>query len=426
MASTVSRPASPPPSARVGLLGGVLALPEAALAGTAAYLVMLTVAAHRARRTATADARSNTDQLRFVILIPAHNEERLIRRTLDAVATLDYPPDRFAVHVVADNCSDGTVAIVRSSSVAEVHERTAPDDGGKGPALQWLLGRLWARGDDHDAVVIIDADTTVSPNFLTAMDARIRAGAPVVQGYYAVREPEATDVTALRAAALAARHYLRPLGRTALGGSSGLHGNGMAFATPVLRDREWTRHLTEDIELQLDLLLDGTKVAFAPEAVVEAEMPTTFEASRSQHERWERGRLQLTRRYVPALLRRSVRGGPAGRFAYLDAAIDQLVPPFSVLAALTVGAGGLALVAAARRPHRRAHLVVVAGVAAAEALYVLSALRMVDAPPAVYRSLASAPRAAAWKIGLWLRVLLGQRRVEWVRTTRNDEQAAVA
>jgi cellulose synthase/poly-beta-1,6-N-acetylglucosamine synthase-like glycosyltransferase len=402
-------------------------VPEAVLAATAAYLLILTTAAYCARRTTRPARPSGTDQLRFVVLIPAHNEERLIGRTLDAVASLDYPPDRFSVHVVADNCSDGTVAIVRSSSIAEVHERRAPDDGGKGPALQWLLRRLWERGDDHDAVVVIDADTTVSPSFLTAMDARLRAGATVVQGYYAVRDPESSTVTAFRAAALAARHYLRPLGRTALGGSSGLHGNGMAFAAFVLKNREWTRHLTEDIELQLELLLEGTKVAFAPDAVVEAEMPATLQASQSQHERWERGRIELTTRYVPALVRRAVRGGPAGRFAYLDAAIDQLVPPFSVLGALTAGAGAMALLrATTRRPRATAHLLVVAGVAAAEAGYVLSALRMVDAPPAVYRSLASAPRAMAWKIGLWLRVVSGQRRVAWVRTARNDEQAAVA
>jgi cellulose synthase/poly-beta-1,6-N-acetylglucosamine synthase-like glycosyltransferase len=404
-------------------------VPELVLVGTAAYLTALTVAARRAARTrAAAGTRSFSEQLRFVVLIPAHNEGRLIGRTLDSLAALQYPSDRYSVHVVADNCTDSTVAIVRTSPVAEVHERSAPDDGGKGPALQWLLERLWARGDDHDAVVIIDADTTVDPKFLSAMDASLRAGATVVQGYYAVREPESSTATALRAAALAARHYVRPLGRTALGGSSGLHGNGMAFAAPVLKGREWTRHLTEDIELQLDLLLDGTKVAFAPDAVVEAEMPTSLAASRTQHERWERGRAELTGRYVPALLRAAVRGGPAGRFAYLDAAMDQLLPPFSVLGAVTAGAGAIALIGATASRSRRAtaHLVVVAGVAAAEAAYVLSALRMTDAPPAVYRSLASAPRAAAWKIGLWLRVLSGQRRVTWIRTTRNDDQAAVA
>src|SRR5262249_20165534 len=153
------------------------------------------------------------------------------------------------------------------------------------------------------------------------------------QSYYAVRDAEQSATTAFRAAALAVRHYLRPLGRTALGGSAGLHGNGMVFRRHVLLQHGWSNHLTEDIELQLELLLQGTRVAFARDAVVEAEMPATLEASRSQPERWERGRLEMTRRFLPALVRNAVTG--RDRIACLDAAVDQLLPPFSVTVAAT-------------------------------------------------------------------------------------------
>ena len=123
-----------------------------------------------------------------------------------------------------------------------------------------------------------------------------------MQGQYRVRDPGASTAAALRSAALALRHHLRPLGRTALGGSCGLFGNGMAFRAEVLRARAWTDHLTEDIELQMELLLEGVLVAYAPDAVVEAEMPTTLEGARTQNERWERGRIELARRYVPRLV----------------------------------------------------------------------------------------------------------------------------
>ena len=63
-------------------------------------------------------------------------------------------------------------------------------------------------------------------------------------------------------------------------------------------------HLTEDIELHMELLLTGERVSFAADAVLAAEMPATLGASRSQQERWERGRLEMARRYVPRLLRR--------------------------------------------------------------------------------------------------------------------------
>lgn len=409
-------------AARV-LVGAAVAAPTAASLAVAGYLGVVTAAAWRAvargeHRTVLPPAPSH----RFVVLVPAHDEERLIGSSLDSLAALDYPAWLFSVHVVCDNCTDATAAIVRGRG-AEAHERVAPDDPGKGPALGWLLQRLWDRGEAHDAVVVIDADTTVSPNLLRVADARLAAGASVVQAHYAVREAEASPTTAFRAAALSVRHYLRPLGRTHLGGSTGLYGNGMVFAAAVLRTRSFSSHLTEDIELGLDLLLDGTTVAFAPDAVVEAEMPTSVEASQTQHERWERGRLEMARRYVPRLVRRAVTGGPAGRVAYADAAVDQLLPPFSLVAAGAVGATALAALAALVAPGRRSRRRLLAAVAACgvQAAYVLSGLRLVDAPAAVYRSLAQAPKLVLWKVGLWFRVLRRPDGVAWVRTARNDD-----
>lgn len=409
-------------SRSVGLGGRVATI---ALGLTVGYLDALTLAAWMTNRRR--ERPRNQARCRFLVLVPAHDEERLVGSTLEALSTLDYPADHYAVHVVADNCADRTVEIVRSHGV-EVHERIAPGEGGKGPALQWLLQRLWARGDPHDAVVIVDADTIVRPGFLSVAAAALADGAQVVQGYYAVRDADVSSTAAFRAAALAARHYLRPLGRTSLGGSCGLFGNGMVFAADVLRDRTWSRHLTEDNELQLDLLIDGTKVAFAPTAVVEAEMPHTLEAARSQNERWERGRLDLVRRYVPTLVRLTLTGGPAGRAAYVDAAADQLVPPFSVVVTSTALYGSAAalwlLVAPGPRPRRFA--AVAALLAAGETVHVVAALRMVKAPAAVYRSLLTAPRHVAWKTGVWAKMLVRGDDVAWVRTVRNEPEAAAS
>ena len=275
--------------------------------------------------------------------------------------------------------------------------------------------------------MIVDADTTVDPAFLAVMDATLSAGAPVVQAYYAVHEPTSTTA-AFRSAALAARHYLRPLGRNHVGGSSGLFGNGMVFAAEVLDRHEWTNHLTEDIELQLELLLAGTRVRFAPDAVVAAEMPATIEASTSQHERWERGRMDMARRFLGPLLRGALSGGPAGRVAYLDAAADQLVPPFSIVVLATVGWGAVAVVrtlagtgsTAAKRD------LVAAGAASARCRRRTSCRHCASsaAPASTYRSLAAAPRLVLWKLGLWTKVLRRGEAVTWTRTKRNAETPA--
>lgn len=388
------------------------------------YLGLLTVAGASSSRRRRPPDRS-VPVHRFVVLVPAHDEQPSIGATLASLRAVDYPGDLFAVHVVADNCTDGTADIVRHNGF-EAHERTDRAHPGKGPALQWLLERLGDRGDQFDAVAFVDADTTMDPAFLRVMDGHLTEGARVVQGHYAVRDEGSSPVVAFRSAALAARTFLRPLGRTAIGGSAGLHGNGMVFRREQLADRRWSDHLTEDVELHLDLLIDGTLVSFAPAARVEAEMPDTLASSRAQHERWERGRLELARRYVPGLIHRAVAGGPSGRVAYADAALDQLVPPLSVTVFATSGwlaAAGLRALTR-RTPGTRRDLGLALAASLGQAAHVLFALRLVHAPASTYRALSQAPRMIIWKLGLWLRVLARPNGVTWTRTARNAPNTA--
>jgi cellulose synthase/poly-beta-1,6-N-acetylglucosamine synthase-like glycosyltransferase len=401
---------------------------DLSVAAPAAYLLVLTGAAWRAhrRRRRPGDPAPMTPAPpthRIVVLVPAHNEEQMIGATLDSLAGLDYPQHQHAVHVVADNCTDRTVEIARERGV-HVFDRVDADNRGKGPALQWAIERLTEAGDRFDAVVVIDADSTMSAGFLRAIDARLTHGAVAVQGYYAVRDPESAPAVALRYAALALRHYLRPLGRTELGASSGLYGNGMAFRAEVSRAHAWTAHLTEDIELQMELLLAGHVIAYEPDAVVEAEMPSTLEAAASQNARWERGRLEMARRYIPLLLRRSLGGrGRGGAVACADAAMDLAVPPLSVLAAASVvaTAASLATHARWRSGLSRTAAVLATGSSVALAAHVASGLRMVGAPPEVTRALLQAPQVVLWKLRLWVSSIVSPDRATWTRTRRNLE-----
>jgi 1,2-diacylglycerol 3-beta-glucosyltransferase len=402
---------------------GVLAAGTSAVAVTATYLMVLTIAA-RGRRRGEPVATGAGGRTKFVVLIPAHDEEVVIGQALEALARLDYRADGYAVHVVADNCDDRTADIVRSYGVC-IHERFDRERPGKGPALNWLLERLVRAGERFDAVVIIDADTSVHPAFLHHMDDAIGRGARAAQGYYGVRDPGTSTSAGLRYAALACRHHLRPLGRTRLGGSSGLYGNGMVFDAALMQGRQWSGHLIEDAEFQMELLLEGHKVSYVPDASVEAEMPDSLADSVSQNQRWELGRMQLARHYVPILIRRAVTGERSMRAAHVDAVFDHLVPPLSVVAALNGACtAGTLLAAVVGRRHRYRWLFagnVLSGVMIIG--HVVTGLRSVGAPKTVYRSLRSAPRLAVWKVGLWLRVLVRDDDVTWVRTSRNRSSA---
>jgi len=422
-------------SVLVSILQVIVLVFEALLAVLVAYLLLLTAAAVIGARRFKPSARraqpAGAPRTRFLILVPAHNEEKLLPDLLVNLRALDYPEKRYQIHVVADNCTDQTAELARQGG-AVVHERTNLELRGKGYALQWLLERIWKAAIPYDAVVILDADSIISPNFLRVMDGRLARGERAIQCYYAVRDPDRSWSVALRYAALAVLHYLRPLGRMALGGSVGLKGNGMVFAAGIVRRYPWSASLTEDIEYHMALVLGGERVTFAHDAVVWAEMPGTLADSQSQNVRWERGRLEMVRGYVPKLLAAAWRAVRAknGRRAYLlfDAAMEQIIPPFSILVGASVlglllafALGGAAALAApgAAGGLMWAGVGLGLGLLLAQAIYTIAGLLLAAAPRRVYLALLAAPVLVVWKIWLYVRVLLGLDRQGWVRTKRN-------
>jgi 1,2-diacylglycerol 3-beta-glucosyltransferase len=399
-----------------------------------AYLLLLTVAACLSRKRQLKPPLSAAH--RILLLIPAHNEAILLPSTLTNLRQLDYPAELYEVHVVADNCSDNTAELARAGG-AFVHERFNDTLKGKGCALEWLLKRLWAADTPHDAVVILDADSIVSPNFLRDMDLQLAAGARAVQAYYAVRDPCSSPVVGLRCIALAALHYLRPLGRMLLGGSAGLKGNGMLFRAELLHQHEWTAHHTEDIEFHMSLIAAGERVLFAPDAVVWAEMPTTLAGSRTQNERWERGRVEMLRRYVPRLLRDASRalGHGEWRRAYLnfDAAMEHLIPPFTVLVVVSVllSAAATLLFALSFWPVPSARSLAAVNMLLAlflvlgQTVYLGVGLHLARLPKTIYKAFLHAPRFMLWKLALYSGVLTGRHQKGWIRTARDEEKSTM-
>src|SRR2546430_6026638 len=144
------------------LIIGAAALP---VSFASAYLLLLTLFSRRIERPA-----SRAPHLRFAIVVPAHNEEAGIAATVANLLSVDYPRDAFSVVVVADNCTDGTAARAEAAG-ARVLVRHDDERRGKGYALLHAFDLLCQpRSRDGadvsaevDAVVVVDADTVVSP-----------------------------------------------------------------------------------------------------------------------------------------------------------------------------------------------------------------------------------------------------------------------
>jgi cellulose synthase/poly-beta-1,6-N-acetylglucosamine synthase-like glycosyltransferase len=368
----------------------------------------------------------------FTILIPAHNEEFLLPDLLESLQNLDYPKTNYSVHVIADNCTDQTEIVARAFDVV-VHKREDKENIGKGYALQWALDRIWQSKSLPDAVLIIDADSIVSRSFLQVMSVRLAKGEHIIQAYYTVRDPDQSWSTSLRYAAFAVLHYLRPQGRMFLGGSVGLKGNGMVFKREVIQTLKWSNSVTEDIEFHMILLLQGYRVAFAPDAVIWGEMPGSLADSQSQHTRWEKGRLDMARIYIPKLVTAFFKALRKREFRYsfqlFDAVMEHIIPPLSILASLVL-MGFLAslsiFILQTAQPLgwsqflSRLNVIISAGLILGLLVYLIIGLLLVKAPKKVYFSFAYAPILVGWKVLNYVRVLFRREQLTWVRTKRNE------
>jgi hypothetical protein len=393
------------------LIGVALLGLEAALTASSGYLLGLLVAARGSTRTpAVPPAGDAGRELRLVVLVPAHDEAGGIEATLESLAGCEYPLDARRVVVVADNCTDETAAL-SSHAGAEVWERTDPVRRGKGHALAWALQRLFGEEDGFDAVAMVDADCLVSPNMLSAIDRRLRAGAGAVQVDYVAGNPGASHVSALRFAAFALTDTVRFLGKERLGLSCGLVGTGMAFTRELLRRAPWTATgLVEDSEYHMRLVLAGERAEFVAEASVSQAVPTSLRASSEQQARWERGRLELIRRWSPRLLAAGLAKHDVVR---LHAGLECLLPPQSLIAI-----GNLASAVAGFLLGSRRLLALSSLGLGAQLAFVLGGLRLVRAPAHVYRALLFAPMLIASKLALYARFLSGRGPDSWVRTER--------
>lgn len=379
-----------------------------------AYQVVLGIAAAYIKQKKNVVAQKYR---KFAVVIPAHNEEKMIAKTIYSFMNIDYPQKLFDIIVIADNCNDNTAQIA-SELGAQVLVRFDDTKKGKGYALRWGFDQIVTSDSQYDAVVVIDSDSLVSGNYLNVLNYYLEQGSRVIQSSDLVLpQPDNWSIEATRIGFLLF-NYIKPLGRKYLGFHAGLRGNGMCFSTDVLRETPWQAwSLTEDVEYGLILILNGYQIDFAPEATVWAQMPVHSANAESQRTRWEHGRYQITKQYAPKFLKLAITNRS---LVYFDLFIDLITPPFvnlmlfvSMMMVLTFM---LMLLSITGSIHFGLwFLMLLLGI-----FYLFYGLRTAGADSTLYKSLLYIPRYIFWKIKVWLRSAITRRELNWIRTTRDN------
>ena len=275
----------------------------------------------------------------ITVLIPAHNEEKVIGRTLTALISQLTAKDQLVV--IADNCTDQTAKLSRQLG-ATVIERNDLLNLGKGYALD--CGLRFIESNPPQVVTIVDADCIVQPDSINQIALEVmRTGRPVQAVYLMESAATSSSHNLISALAFKIKNLVRPTGLARMNLSCLLTGTGMAFPWTVISQVSLASgNIVEDMQLSIDLALTGNSPKFCPQAKVLGILPQKEQAANSQKKRWTHGHLKTILTQCPKLVKESI---VQRRFDLFAIALDLFILPLSLLVMIWLVAmiGGLIL-----------------------------------------------------------------------------------
>ncbi|MCC7409900.1 MAG: glycosyltransferase [Phycisphaeraceae bacterium] len=345
------------------------------------------------------------------VVMPAHDEEGVIGRTVGAIRGRGMLGAGDRLIVVADNCSDATAKVAREAG-ADVFERQDAVRRGKGYALAYGVEKL--REDPREIVILADADTMFEAGAIEAL-ARDARAVGVVQAIYVMGLPaDPTPRDRISCLAFLVKNLVRPLGWRRLGLPCLITGSGFALRWEILDKAPLASgNIVEDMQLGLDLAVAGHSPRLCEGAVVRGVLPSGKRAAGTQRTRWEHGHVQTLLTQTPRLFWEGLR---QMRPSLWGLAMELAVPPLALLClgwmGVTVAAGIGVAAGLCAWP-----LWVAMGTGVVLAGAVVGAWARFGREVMPGRVLAMTPLYVAWKVPLYLAFLF-KRQKAWVRTER--------
>jgi cellulose synthase/poly-beta-1,6-N-acetylglucosamine synthase-like glycosyltransferase len=350
---------------------------------------------------------------RFAFVVPAHDEELLIARCVRSLQAIEYPEGSSEIIVIADNCQDDTARIAQECG-ASVLERTSTDERGKSAAIGWALRQLDLPA--FDAIILIDADTIVEPDYATCLARWAPLRGKALQSYDGMSNEFENWLTRMAGMLTRNRYGITLELKEAGGLNTPLTGDGTVLGTELLAAHPWQiSTVTEGWEIYARLTLAGIQTIYVPEARLYAQETRSLKQSRSQRERWTSGRLAVLRMYWKAIVR--------ARHLELAQRLDlvaELTNTGPVMRAFT-GTVGVALGVLLGSPASLAVAALGAAGVLQPALYSLISLTRHPQPWPTILAFLRFPVYAGWRVAVGIGALAISGRALFVRTGRHLE-----
>lgn len=229
------------------------------------------------------------------ILIPAHDEEVVIGKTLEAMSKLQYPGE-LHVYVLNDNSKDKTEGIADSfdSMYQHIHHIKVPkgEPTGKSRVLNYGLSI-----SKSDYFLVFDADNQPEPNAVKLLVeyAEMTKNAAGAVGYVHTINSEKNFLTRMISLEFQVHQLLMQCGRWMLFNAGSLTGTNMLLKRSVINELGGydPYALAEDAELTIRITSKGWTLPIVPHSKTWEQEPETVKALIKQRTRWLQGNLYL-------------------------------------------------------------------------------------------------------------------------------------
>ncbi len=227
------------------------------------------------------------------ILIPAHNEEKVIANTIEAMLNLVYPKDKLKIMVINDGSKDATKEIIESYAAKDdrvILYDVPKGQGGKGKSRALNLG---VKQVTSEIIAIYDADNTPDPMALHYLVANLISNkelGAVIGKFRTVNKDRNLLTRFINIETLSFQSMLQA-GRWQMHNIATLPGTNFIMWRWLIEKLEgWDEEaLTEDSELSIRIYELGYKIKFIPYAITYEQEPETWKVWIKQRVRWVRG-----------------------------------------------------------------------------------------------------------------------------------------
>lgn len=247
------------------------------------------------------------------IMVPAHNEGKVIIQTVRALLELDYPHDRYEIIVINDNSSDNSRELLEKlqlkfSDRQLIIIHTDAETGGKGKSNALNIGFERSKGD---LIAIYDADNTPESSALHYLVAEMVNDSTLgaVIGKFRTRNRNVNLLTRFINIETLSFQWMAQAGRWNLFKLCTIPGTNFVLRRSIIEEiGGWdVNAIAEDTEISFQIYKLGYRIKFQPKSVTWEQEPQTLKVWFKQRTRWVKGNIYVIVKNFPLLFNRSAK-----------------------------------------------------------------------------------------------------------------------